>query len=118
MKKVITLIAACFIALAGYSQETSNTVMVKSVETYGSFAAMKKVLHVVDENGQTTTTDLEKHNTKGIPKNMVTIKKTLDKYLNKGYELISSDAVSFGWQGVFTIEHTYIFEKKDDSGSR
>jgi hypothetical protein len=38
----------------------------------------------------------------------------LDKYLNVKYKLMSSNVVSFGWNGVFTIEHIYLLEKKDD----
>lgn len=86
--------------------------MIKSVETYGTFISMARNLHIINESIQITTTPLEKHNTKGIPLNMITVKPTLDKYINKGYKLISSDAVSFGWKGVFTIEHSYILERK------
>ncbi|WP_458626444.1 hypothetical protein [Winogradskyella sp. PC D3.3] len=88
--------------------------MIKSIETYGSFASMKKSLHIVNEEGEIKTIELEKHNTKGIPTNMVTIKKEIDNYLNRGYKLISSNGISFGWNGVFTIEHTYILENKKD----
>lgn len=110
MKNLLLLLAIALISLNVYSQEESKTVMIKSIETYGSFASMKKSLHIVDEEGKTTTTELEKHNTKGIPKNMSVIKNALDKYINKGYKMISSTAVSFGWKGVFTIEHTYILK--------
>jgi hypothetical protein len=114
MKKIILLIFLCSINTICFSQEKSKTVMVKSIETYGSFMSMNRNLYIVDEKGGLQTIELEKHNTKGIPKNIKIIKKTLDKYLNLKYKLISSNAVSFGWNGVFTIEHTYIFEKKDD----
>ena len=58
-----------------------------------------------------TTIELEKHNTEGIPKNMVIIKTELDKYLNRGFKVVSSTAVSFGENVVFTIEHSYVLEK-------
>jgi hypothetical protein len=115
MKRLLTVIAITFISFNSFSQNESNTVMIKSIETYGSFASMKRNLHIINEKGEITTTALEKHNTKGIPTNMETIKKTLDKYLNQDYELISSNAVSFGWNGVFTIEHTYILKKNEKS---
>lgn len=112
MKKMYFFLLMVFLSTATYSQTESNTVMIKSIETYGSFVAMKSSLHILDENGNLTTTDLVNHNTKGIPTNMVAIKSALDEYLNIGYELISSNALSFGWNGVFTIEHTFILEKK------
>ena len=112
MKKLLLLLTIGFISLNIYSQNESNTVMIKSIETYGGFASMKRNLHIIDENGKLTSVELEKHNTKGIPINMNIIKKVLDKYLNSNYELISSNAVSFGWNGVFTVEHTYILEKQ------
>lgn len=86
--------------------------MIKAIETYGSFASMEINLHIVNENGELITKKLEKHNTKGIPQNMIVIKNEIDSYLLKGYFIISSTAVSFGWNAVFTIEHTYILEKK------
>jgi hypothetical protein len=113
MKKLFLLIIVCFLSTQSYSQKESNTVIVKSIETYGSFSSMSRSLYVVDENGNIETTELEKHNTRGIPENMKTIKSKLDKYFNSGYELISSDGVSFGGNGVYTIEHTYIFKKKE-----
>lgn len=114
--KTITFCALfLFTAITGYSQTESKTVMIKSVETYGAFASMKRNLHIIDEKGEITSTELEKHNTEGIPANMNIVKTALDKYLNKGFKMISSNAVSFGWNGVFTIEHTYIFEKRMDS---
>lgn len=94
-----------------YCQNESNTVMLKSVETYGSFAGMKRNLYVIDELGETSTIELEKHNNKGILNNMTTIKSYLDKYLNKGFKLISSTAVSFGENAVYSVEHTYILKK-------
>nr|WP_321230751.1 hypothetical protein [uncultured Psychroserpens sp.] len=112
MKRILLLLTICLITFNTYSQTESNTVIIKSIETYGSFASMKKNLHIIDEKGEVTSIELEKHNTKGIPINMVTIKTALDKYLNQGYKMISSNAVSFGWNGVFTIEHTYILEKQ------
>ena len=113
MKNVMLILITSLITASVYCQDVkSNTVMVKSIETYGSFAAMRIKLHIVDENGVLTSKDLVKHNTKGIPVNMITIKNTLEKYLNLNYELISSTAVSFGWNGVFTIEHTYLFQEK------
>lgn len=114
MKKILILLTFALISFNSYSQNESKTVMIKSIETYGSFLSMKRNLHIINEKGEITTTELEKHNTKGIPTNMVTIKKTLDKYLNLGYELISSNAVSFGWNGVFTIENTYIMKKTEN----
>jgi hypothetical protein len=74
---------------------------------------MSRSLYVIDEDGSIESTKLKKHNTRGIPENMKTIKSKLDKYFNSGYELISSDGVSFGGNGVYTIEHTYIFKKKE-----
>lgn len=113
MKRILLLLAITLISFNVFSQTESKTIMIKSVETYGSFMSMKRSLHIIDEKGKTTTTELEKHNTKGIPKNMGVIKKTLDKYLNNDYKIISSTAISFGWNGVFTIEHTYILEKEN-----
>ena len=114
MKRLLILIVIGFISFNSYSQNESSTVMIKSIETYGSFASMKRSLHIIDEKGEITTAELEKHNTKGIPANMVTIKNTLDKYINQNYELISSNAVSFGWNGVFTIENTYVLKKNKE----
>jgi hypothetical protein len=74
---------------------------------------MSRSLYVIDEDGSIESTELKKHNTRGIPENMKTIKSKLDKYFNSGYELISSNGVSFGGNGVYTIEHTYIFKKKE-----
>jgi len=112
MKKVLVTLALIIgIVVTSYGQ--SNTVMIKSIETYGSFAAMAKNLHIINEEGVVRTIQLEKHNTKGILKNMVTIKKVLDSYLANGYSIISSNGVSFGWNSVFTIEHTYILKKKE-----
>ena len=115
MKKLLVALVLSIVTITLYSQ--SNTVMVKSVETYGTFALMKRSLHIVNEKGETQTIELEKHNTNGIPKNMVTIKNTLDKYLNDGYKLISSTAVSFGENADYTIEHTYIFKKEQKLSS-
>lgn len=112
MKKLITVLLVCFIASCVYSQ--SNTVMIKSVETYGTFMKMKKVLHIINEVGEVETIELEKHNTEGILKNMIIIKKALDKFIEKGYNLFSSTAVSFGENGVYTIEHTYLFLKEEN----
>lgn len=114
MNRLLLLLAILFISFSSFSQNESNTIMIKSIETYGSFASMKRNLHIVDEEGKTTTIELKKHNTNGILSNMLTIKKTLDKYLNQGYKLISSNAISFGSNGVFTIEHTYLLEKKNE----
>lgn len=111
MKKLILSIIIGFVSFTIYCQSESNTVMIKSIETYGSFASMKKNLYIINEDGELTSIELEKHNTNGIPENMLVIKQKLDEYLHKDYEIISSDAVSFGWQGVFTIEHTYILQK-------
>lgn len=110
MKKLLLLLFI-IVSSSMYSQQKSNTVMIKSIETYGSFASMDKVLHVIDEEGKMISVDLSKHNKKGIPVNMRTIKKYIDLYLNKGYNIISSESTSFGWNGVFTIEHTYILKK-------
>ena len=112
MKKIYLILIAVLLTSSAYCQDVkSNTVMIKSIETYGSFMSMIIKMHVIDENGNLTSTDLSKHNTKGIPVNMLTIKKTIDRYLNENYKIISSTAISFGWKGVFTIEHTYLLEK-------
>jgi len=115
MKKIVFFFVIGLISFNIYSQSESKTVMIKSVETYGSFAAIQKNIHIIDENGENLTIKLENHNTKGIPTNMATLKSTLDKYLNSGFKLIASDAVSFGWNGVFTIEHTYIMQKSENN---
>lgn len=117
MKKLILLSYIVFISLTSYAQNQSNTVMIKSIETYGSFTKLKRNLQIVDEHGIVTTIELEKHNTEGIPKNMLTIKTELDKYLNRGFEIVSSNAVSFGENGVFTIEHSYVLEKIKKNGT-
>ncbi|WP_433834648.1 hypothetical protein [Flavobacterium anhuiense] len=110
MKKIIVLL---FLSINCFAQTgKSNSVMIKAVETYGSFASIERSLHIVNENGDLKTIELEKHNTTGIPKNMITIKNVLDGYLNNNYVIISSTALSFGWNGVFTVENTYILEKK------
>lgn len=112
MKKVI-IILFLSLSLNCFAQANkSNTVMIKSIETYGSFVSMERSLHIIDEKGDLKTIELEKHNTSGIPKNMVTIKNVIDEYLNNNYLIISSTALSFGWNGVFTVENTYILEKK------
>lgn len=110
MKKLLFLLSLLFTCFV-WSQET---VMIKTIETYGTFAAIKKEIHIIEGDKEVKTITLEnKHNAKGIPKNMKVIKSVLDTYLLNNYELISSEAVSFGWNGVFTIEHTYLLKNNN-----
>ena len=110
--KYLLFISLFFVFIVAHSQ--SETVMLKSVETYGGFASIERAIYIIEGDGDSEKVDdLEKHNKSGIPENMKKIKTYIDIYLKKGYKLISSEATSFGWNGVFTVEHTYIFEKNN-----
>jgi hypothetical protein len=113
MKNLLITFLFFFITIPLFSQTESSTVMIKSVETYGNFSRVNGNIYVIDETGKETIIDLEKFNVNGIAPNMNLVKSTLDQYINKGFEVISSTATSFGDNAVYTIVHTYLLKKEE-----
>jgi hypothetical protein len=110
-KTIITLVFAIGMIATTFGQ--SNSIMIRTVEkmTFG-FSGANQQMTIIQENGTVNTTDIEKHSKKGMVENMITVKNTLDGYLNNGYELISSTVTTVGHNGAFLIEHTYILKKE------
>tara|TARA_R100000789_G_C3020427_1_gene153398 strand:+ start:2809 stop:3153 length:345 start_codon:yes stop_codon:yes gene_type:complete len=113
MKNILILTILVLTTSLAFAQ--SETVMIKSVETYGGFSAIERGIYITEGDSDTkTVSDLEKHNKNGIPKNMRTLKIYLDQYLDEGYRIISSTATSFGENGVYTVESTYLLQRDSD----
>jgi len=111
MKKTIfTLIFAIGMIANTFGQ----TVMIKSVEKAGSNSAMvKPALYIVDEDGNSSIIQLEKKGFNiGIENNMKELQKALNKYLDKGYIIISSTSSGFGVGNVVGVITTYILRKE------
>lgn len=107
--KIITAIFFTFFSIICFSQET---VIIRTLESFNTHPGLKKQMVVVDENNETTTYDLKVYKKGTEVDNLVTFKSKLDEYIKKGYEIISSDSVSAGWNSYFVIERTYILKKK------
>lgn len=107
------IITALMILSVGKIFSQTNSIMIKSVESFTTAVGIDTGIYIIDSNNKTTKVELDKHDKTGIYKNMKTLKGILDKYLAEGYKINSSNSILVSGRSVLAVEHTYYLVKEN-----